>query len=114
MNSQEQILEFMDSVHTIDDLYEALADSAGLGADEINKSGAGKSYFSRIWAQQCPAICRNNFVRAYIEDENTADGVDLITQLLTILVVVPGVNMVIVACLAVRIGLRSLCAQCST
>lgn len=96
---------------SIDALYESLADSAGLGADEINKAGAGKSLFSRIWMQQRSKVCENPTVQIYMNDPNAADATDIVTTLLTLLVVVPGINMVVVACLAVRLGLRSLCGQ---
>ena len=105
------IASFLASSRSIEELYEVLADSAGLGADEINKAGAGKSLFSRIWMQQRSRVCSNTTVPIYMNDPNTADATDIVTTLMTLLVVVPGINMVVVACLAIRVGLRSLCSQ---
>lgn len=112
---RDEIRRLMDErTVELDELYVLLADNAGLGADEINKAGAGKTFFSRIWAQQKERVCASRMVQAYMHDPNTADATDIVTHVLSLLVVVPGINMLIVACLAVRIGLRALCARSST
>lgn len=105
-----EIARLMDEGIDVDDLYETLAESAGLGADQIDKPSAGKAFFARIWAQQKAAVCGNKLVQVYIRDPNASDATTIATQVLGILVVIPGVNMAVIACLAVRIGLRSLCA----
>ncbi len=96
---------------TLDKLYERLADSAGLGADEINKAAEGKAFFSRVWNRQKDAVCGHPLIQAYIRNPSVSDGTAIAAQVLNLLVGIPGLNMVVVASLAVRIGLRQLCAD---
>lgn len=92
-------------------LYEMLADSAGLGADEINKAAEGKTLFSRIWLRQKNNICGNAAIQAYIKNPNVSDATNIAAQVANLLVGITGINIAIVACLIVRIGLRTLCAD---
>jgi hypothetical protein len=93
-----------------DELYKMLADSAGLGADEINKAAEGKTLFSRIWLRKKNNLCNNSVVQAYIKDPNAADATILSAQIVNVFIAVPGVNVAVVCCLVIRIGLRKLCA----
>ena len=92
-----------------EDLFVLLADNAGLGADEMDKESSGRTFFSRVWRNQKEAICGNNIVKLYIGDPSTSDATTIATQVLGLLIAVPGINMALIACLAVRIGLRKLC-----
>jgi hypothetical protein len=96
---------------TLEKLYERLADSAGLGADEINKAAEGKAFFSRVWNRQKDVVCSHPLIQAYIRNPSVSDGTAIAAQVLNLLVGIPGLNMVVVASLAVRIGLRQLCAD---
>ncbi len=106
-----EIERYLDSGRTDEDLYVALADSAGLGADELDKAGVGKTMFSRVWHQAADKICANTMVAAYMRDPTTADMTAIVAQIVNLLVAVKGINVVIIACLALRIGLRRLCAE---
>lgn len=96
---------------TIEALYESLADSAGLAADDINRAEEGKIRFSIIWARYKQRVCTNPVIRAYIRNPSTSDATMIAAQVANILVNVPGVNIIVIACLGVRIGLRQLCAD---
>lgn len=109
MSSTTEIEALLASDVSEDELFARLADSAALGADEIRKEEEGKAFFARLWAQQSELVCSNAVVQAYIRDPNASDSTAIAAQLLNLLIVVPGVNMVLVACLIVRIGLRKLC-----
>ncbi|MCC8984997.1 MAG: hypothetical protein LM513_00195 [Nitrospira sp.] len=92
-------------------LYEILADSAGLGADEINRAAEGRMIFSRIWHKHKKQICGNALVSLYIKDPNTSDATAVAAQLINIFINIPGINVAVVAALSLRIGLRKLCAS---
>jgi hypothetical protein len=90
-------------------LTELLADSAGFGADQIDKQAAGERLFSRVWNANKVAVCKNPLVRAYTGDPSTSDAVGMAAHVLGLMAVVHGLNMALIAALAVRIGLRELC-----
>jgi hypothetical protein len=91
------------------ELYGLLTDSAGLGADNIDREAEGRVIFSRAWHKVRGLVCGQPFVQAYIKNPNVSDATAVAAQLTNLLIVIPGVNVVIVACLIVRIGLRKLC-----
>ncbi len=92
-------------------LYEMLADSAGFGADETNRSAEGKMLFSRIWRKFKRHICENAVIKLYITNPNASDTTAVLSQILNVLINLPGINVAIVAALSFRIGLRCLCAD---
>ena len=93
------------------ELFAMLAESAGLGADEIDRAGEGRVLFSRIWKRCGGAICANPIVKAYVSNPTASDSTTIAAQVLNLLAQVDGVNVVVVAALALRIGLRTLCAN---
>lgn len=110
MDPQERDLsKLMDPELSDEQLTELLADSAGLGADQIDKQATGKRLFSRVWNENKAAVCKNPVVRAYTGDPSTADAVRMAAHVLGLMAVVHGLNMALIAALAVRIGLRELC-----
>lgn len=111
---EAEIERYLDPRLSDDALYAALADSAGLGADELDRSGAGKTMFSRVWRQAADKVCANKMVAAYIRDPTASDATAIAAQIINLLVAVKGINVVIVACLAMRIGLRKLCVERET
>ncbi len=92
------------------ELFALLAESAGLGADEIDRAGEGRLLFSRIWQRHGRTICTHPVVKAYITNPTTSDATMVGAQIINLLVQVDGINVVAVAALALRIGLRALCA----
>ena len=92
------------------ELFALLAESAGLGADEIDRVGEGRLLFSRIWQRHGKSICAHPVVKAYIANPTTSDATMVGAQIINLLVQVDGINVVTVAALALRIGLRALCA----
>lgn len=106
---QQELAALLSKEKSNELLYVALAESAGLGADEIDKPGEGKALFSRLWNRHGDAVCRSHVVQAYLRDPTTADATMIGAQIVNILIAIEGVNVLIVAALALRIGLRSLC-----
>lgn len=104
----EEIEKFL-GVETETELYEMLADSAGLGADEIDKEAEGRSLFSRLWIRHREKVCSNDLVRAYVRDPTTSDATMVAMQVANVFIAIQGVNIAIVAALILRIGLRTLC-----
>lgn len=109
-NDDHDLAVLLQSDVSDEKLYEMLADSAGLGADEINKVAEGKTLFSRIWLRQKSSICGNKVVQAYIKDPNASDATNIAAQIANLLAGITGINIAIVVCLIIRIGLRTLCA----
>ena len=109
-NDLALIGRYLGADFTDDQLYELLSDSAGLGADEINRSAEGKARFSVFWARQKRNICALPAVRQYVSNPNISDSTMIAAQIANHLVNVPGVNVMVIACLALRIGLRALCS----
>ena len=99
------------SAMTDDELFEMLAQSAGLGADEIDPVGEGKLQFSRIWQRVGSKICKNAAVRAYVGNPTASDATMVSAQIINLLSEIEGINVVVVTALVLRIGLRSLCER---
>ncbi|MEO1222214.1 MAG: hypothetical protein AAFY42_12835, partial [Pseudomonadota bacterium] len=93
-----------------DELYALLAQSAGLGADEIDPVGEGKLQFSRIWQRVGNKICKNKVVQAYVGNPTASDATMVSAQIINLLSEIEGINVVVVTALILRIGLRSLCS----
>lgn len=93
-----------------DELYARLAQSAGLGADEIDPVGEGKLQFSRIWQRVGNKICKNKVVQAYVGNPTASDATMVSAQIISLLSEIEGINVVVVTALILRIGLRSLCS----
>ena len=92
------------------DLFAQLAESAGLGADEIDRPGEGRLLFSRIWKRCGNTICAHPLVKAYVSNPTISDTTTVAAQIINLLVQVDGINVIVVAALSLRIGLRTLCA----
>ena len=95
---------------TEDELFALLAQSAGLGADEIDPVGEGKLQFSRIWQRFGTKICKNPVVQAYTGNPTASDATMVSAQIINLLSEIEGINVVVVTALVLRIGLRSLCS----
>jgi len=106
-----EIKRLADPALSEDDLFVMLAQSAGLGADEIDPAGEGKLQFSRIWQRVGSTVCANGVVKAYIGNPTMADATTVSAQIINLLSEIEGINVVVVAALAMRIGLRTLCAR---
>lgn len=109
--SPDAVKHYLDESIPVERLYEMLADSAGLGADEIDKSGEGRTLFSRLWRRYGKNVCANPIVQAYIGNPDAADTVAVMTHILGVFAAVKGVNIALVAALSLRLGLRMLCAE---
>lgn len=94
-----------------DELFAMLAKSAGLGADEIDPVGEGKLQFSRIWHRVGSTICANSAVKVYVGNPTASDATMVSAQIVNLLIEIEGINVVVIAALAMRIGLRTLCGR---
>ncbi|MFI4893997.1 MAG: hypothetical protein ACIAQ0_11255 [Phycisphaerales bacterium JB058] len=112
-NHHDELSRYLSPERSETELYELLAESAGLGADEINKESEGRELFSRVWRQKRDTVCADKKVRAYIGDPTTSDASMIAAHLLGLLSPIDGLNVAILAALWVRIGLRQLCAKAS-
>lgn len=110
-DAQEKIRRYLDPSVSESDLYALLADSAGLGADDVDRVVEGRGIFSRLWRVHGDAICVNPIVRGYVQNPTTIDSVALCTHMLGVVASIQGINLVLFCSIAVRIGIRTLCAS---
>ena len=109
--TEQELKRLTDEAISEDELFSMLAQSAGLGADEIDPAGEGKLQFSRIWQRIGSKICKNPVVQAYVGNPTASDVTMVSAQIINLLSEIEGINIVVVTALILRIGLRSLCER---
>lgn len=109
-STEQELKRLTAPTTTVDELFALLAQSAGLGADEIDPVGEGKLQFSRIWQRFGSKICKKSVVQAYVGNPTASDATMVSAQIINLLSEIEGINVVVVTALILRIGLRSLCS----
>jgi hypothetical protein len=94
-------------------LFKALGESLGASATGEDPEERGRAVFRRRLNEVRAAVCGNAVLQDYYSNPNVSDATSIAVSVTGVLVAAhfSGINVVLIAALVARIGLRSICSD---
>ena len=110
---QENLKALLEQYESADAGFEALGKELGAAATGEDPGERGRAAFERRIDEIRKAVCGSERIRLYCSDSNYADSTAIAALVAGALIAshFSGLNVLLVACICVRLGLRNLCQR---